>query len=171
MHRLCYKANTELPNHALSYVANEKTTTILDVQLRSALRWWLRVLPMNATRQEIPDQLRTSVKSPVAAFLKVPREVRMLWSSPYEHFGANFWDSFEIEAIGFLVILATCRIICRIHFMDNTAQASLVCGSSSVTSGDDIVGFTREMMAQQRIIPYVDRVESASNPADGLSRG
>ena len=58
------------------------------------------------------------------------------------------------------------------HFIDNAAaQASLVGGSSSVTSGDVIVGITWEMIAHQCTIPLLDRVGSASDPVDGLSRG
>ena len=34
-----------------------EASTILNVQLLSVLRWWLRVLPINATPREIPHQL------------------------------------------------------------------------------------------------------------------
>ena len=96
MHRQRYGARTELTNYAPSYVSN-------NVQLRSVLGWWRRVLPMNATPRAIPNQLgqrpvfltysdgenssasvgvavwRTALESPLAAVLKVSREVRMLW--------------------------------------------------------------------------------------------
>ena len=85
-------------------------------------------------------------------------------------------DIFEVEAIGPLVILATWPGLLRgalwIHFIDNVAaQAALIKGSSSVMSGDIIVGRTWEMVARERIIPWFDRVDSESNPVDGLSRG
>ena len=51
----------------------------------------------------------TTLKTSLAAFLKVPREVRMLWSPRHEFVGSTFWDIHEIEAIGPLVMLATCR--------------------------------------------------------------
>ena len=81
-----------------------------------------------------------------------------------------------MKTMGLLVILATwaALLACslRIHSIDNAAaQASLVCGFSSVASGDDIVGLTWGMTAHQRIIPWFDRVGSASSLVDGLSRG
>ena len=101
---------------------------------------------------------------------QVSREVRLLWSSQHELFGACFQDINEIEATGLLVILATWPGVSAgslwIHFIDNAAaQASLVCGYSSVTSGDDL-GLTWEMIAHQRIIPWFDRDDSASYPLD-----
>ena len=131
----------------------EDDDTTLSAQLRSALRWWLRVFPTSATPREIPKHLRqrlvfppgvgvavwgTMLKSPMAAFPTVFREVRMLWSSQHELFGASFQDIHEIEAVGPLVILATwpgfLAGILWIHFIDNAAaQASLVSGSSSIT--------------------------------------
>ena len=117
-----------------------------------------------------------SLKSPLAAYLRIPREVRMLWSAQRHLTPTAGNDIYEIEAVGPLVILATWPGLLAgslwIHFIDNAAaQASFVRGSSSVISGDDIVGLTWETVAQQRIIPWFDRVESKSNPVDGLSRG
>ena len=58
-----------------------------------------------------------------------------------------------------------------IHFIDNEgALASLAKGSSSVVSGDVIVGFTHQLAAQLGILGWYDRVDSASNPVDKLSR-
>ena len=59
-----------------------------------------------------------------------------------------------------------------IHFIDNAAGlASLVRGSSSVTNGDVIVGMTWSEVHRLQVLPWFDRVESKSNPVDGLSRG
>ena len=59
-----------------------------------------------------------------------------------------------------------------LHFIDNTAaQASLIRGSSSVESGDVIVGLTGLYVVQLKARPWFDRVASDSNPVDGLSRG
>ena len=85
-------------------------------------------------------------------------------------------DIFELEAIGPLVILATWPNLMTdrlwLHFIDNTAaQASMVKGSSSVMSGDLLVGHTWDYIARRRVIPWFDRVDSKSNPVDGLSRG
>ena len=51
------------------------------------------------------------------------------------------------------------------------ALASLAKGSSSVLSGEIIVGFTHELAADLGILSWYDRVDSASNPVDKLSRG
>ena len=59
-----------------------------------------------------------------------------------------------------------------LHFIDNTsAQYSLVRGSSSVQSGDHVIGLTWQMSAQLGTYPYYDRVHTKSNPIDGVSRG
>ena len=58
-----------------------------------------------------------------------------------------------------------------IHFIDNVgAQHSLVRGSASILSGDLAVGAIWRRIAALDIYPYFDRVASASNPLDGLSR-
>ena len=38
-------------------------------------------------------------------------------------------------------------------------------------SGDLIVGKAWELVARRRLFPWFDRVDSKSNPVDGLSRG
>ena len=180
-----------LRDYVPSYVANEKQQTTLNVQLRSALRWWLRVLPTSTTQREIQNQLGqrtvslaysdedgssasvgvavwgTTLKSPLAAFLEVPSEARVLWSSQQEICAASFWDISKMEAVP-LVILATWPRLCAgslwINFIDTAAAiAPLVNGSSSVTLGDDIVGLSWDMIAHHRIIPWFDRVDSANN--------
>ena len=47
----------------------------------------------------------------------------------------------------------------------------MVRGSSTVSSGDHIVGTTWNLIHKHKILAWFDRVESASNPVDGLSRG
>ena len=59
-----------------------------------------------------------------------------------------------------------------VHYIDNVAaQYSLVRGSSSISSGDVVVGETWKRIQRLGIYPYFDRVASKSNPVDGLSRG
>ena len=170
------------PNSVLSYVAYDKSGTELNVKLRSALKWWLRVLRQRVVFLTCSDEEGSYAGvgvavwgySPLAAFLIDPWEVRMWWSSQHELFDVSFWDIYEIEARGPLVILATWPGLLAgslwIHFIDTAAApAPLVCGSFSVTSGDDIVGLTWEMI-HHRVIPWFDRVDGTSNPVDGLSR-
>ena len=58
-----------------------------------------------------------------------------------------------------------------LHFIDNAgALSSLVRGGSSVESGDRITGLTWSHIVQVGCMPWFDRVDSASNPTDGLSR-
>jgi hypothetical protein len=85
-------------------------------------------------------------------------------------------DIFEIEAIGPILALETWPDLFRdmlwVHYIDNSAgQASLTRGSSSVESGEVIVSMTWERIVQLRALAWFDRVESKSNPVDGLSRG
>ena len=66
-------------------------------------------------------------------------------------------------------VLAECLWL---HFVDNAAALStLVRGSSSVDSGDQITGLAWSHVVQVGCFPWFDRVDSASNPTDGLSRG
>jgi hypothetical protein len=59
-----------------------------------------------------------------------------------------------------------------IHYIDNeSAESSLISGTSSLPSADHIVGLTWEICAKRSLLPYFDRVESKANPVDGLSRG
>ena len=83
---------------------------------------------------------------------------------------------FLIEAIGPLAILTTFPKILKgslwLHYIDNVAsEYSLVKGSSSIRSGDIVVGETWRMIQKLGIYAYFDRVASESNPVDGLSRG
>ena len=59
-----------------------------------------------------------------------------------------------------------------LHFIDNVAaEYALVKGSSSIRSGDVVVGETWRRIQKLNAAPYFDRVASESNPVDGLSRG
>ena len=85
-------------------------------------------------------------------------------------------DIFQIEAVGPLLVLWNWGHMIRDHlwvdFIDNEgALAALAKGSSSVMSGEVIVGCTHELAAQYGVIGWFDRVDSASNPVDKLSRG
>ena len=59
----------------------------------------------------------------------------------------------------------------RIHFIDNNgALGSLVRGSASVHEQDIIIGETWSRIAELKALSWFDRVDSGSNPVDGLSR-
>ena len=167
----------------------------LNPQLRSSIEWWIATLQANKFPRQVSLfwNKRTMISysdgegadavvgvglwiegspTPLAAYLKVPRELRLLWAQQR----ARCTDIFQIEAIGPLVVLATWPELVLdclwIHFIDNAAALSaLVNGSSSVASGDLIVGLAWEVIASRCIYPWFDRVDSKSNPVDGLSRG
>ena len=85
-------------------------------------------------------------------------------------------DIFQIEAVGPLLVLWNWGHLFRnhlwVHFIDNEgALASLAKGSSSVLSGEVIVGCTHELAARHGVIGWYDRVDTHSNPVDKLSRG
>ena len=59
-----------------------------------------------------------------------------------------------------------------IHLIDNVgAQTCLVKGSASRSNPDEVIGLTWERVAKLRTWLYTERVASADNPVDGLSRG
>ena len=114
---------------------------------------------------------------PIAGFLEVPDEVRGLWSRQRASSSGEdeYNDIIEIEGIGPLLILHTWPWLVKdalwIHFIDNNgALGALVKGSSSVHEQDLIVGATWSLIASVRSLVWFDRVDSASNPVDGLSR-
>ena len=113
-------------------------------------------------------------KKPLAAFCKVPREVKEAWKHSKE-LSPDSTDIFEIEAIGPIMVLHLWSDLLInqlwLHFIDNEgAQAVLVKGASSVRSGPIISGYFWEEVASKRVLTWLDRVASASNPVDGLSR-
>ena len=89
---------------------------------------------------------------------------------------AEHRDIFQIEAIGPLALLCTFPNLLKnsvwVHFIDNVAaEYALVKGSSSIKSGDVVIGETWRRIQKLNVAPYFDRVASSSNPVDGLSRG
>ena len=57
-------------------------------------------------------------------------------------------------------------------FVDKAAALSiLVNGSSPVIQGDILIGTTWSQIQRLLVFPWFDRVDSKSNPVDGLSRG
>ena len=92
-------------------------------------------------------------EGPLAAYLKVPAEVRKMWDRSEN---STRRDIYEIEAIGPLVVLCTFPRLVQgcvwPHFIDNSAaQYSLIRGSSSVDSGDVILGETWQQIQALRI--------------------
>ena len=107
-------------------------------------------------------------------FGEAPIEMRKMWVTMA---GVNnYKDIFLVEAIGPILLLCTFPRVMRsalwIHYIDNeSAESSLISGTSALPSADHIVGLTWEICAQRSLMPYFDRVESKANPVDGLSRG
>ena len=112
---------------------------------------------------------------PLAGFLEVPVEVRDLWMAQKNCSSEEYFDITEIEAIGPLLILHNWPWLLKdalwIHYIDNNgALAAMVNGSSSVLSQEIITSAAWERIARLRTLPWFDRVDSKSNPVDGLSR-
>ena len=120
---------------------------------------------------------------PIAGFMEIPDEIRFLWD--HQRNRAAEWarscpdlayeDIVEIEAIAPLLILHNWGHLLRgalwIHFIDNnSALGALVKGSSSVCQQELLVGHTWSRIAKIDVLPWFDRVDSKSNPVDGLSR-
>lgn len=81
-----------------------------------------------------------------------------------------------MEGIGPLLALTTWKDLLAdalwMHYIDNNGALScLVKGGSSVSSTDVIVGLTWAKIAKINACPWFDRVDTKSNPVDGLSRG
>ena len=176
---------------------HDRAHTRLNIQLKAAIRWWIEELPRLPARSVLTN---TANMKRVISFsdgegvgaqvgivvwiqgeqrgrggvIRVPNSVRRLWNArrSLEHHN----DIFEIEAVGPLLVLHNFARVVRgalwLHFIDNAgALSSLVNGSSSVMSGDAVVGLTWSYVAAVGCFPWFDRVDSKSNPVDGLSRG
>ena len=58
-----------------------------------------------------------------------------------------------------------------LHFIDNNGALScLIKGSSSCLGTDTLVGMTWHTISSLDVLPWFDRVDTKSNPVDGLSR-
>jgi hypothetical protein len=169
----------------------------LNPQLLSSLHWWFRQLKL-APPRPIPWCMQgrrvvvtysdgegadagvgvaiwaSCLGRAQAGRLEVPNCVRAAWSSSCSR--EPFYDIQEIEGIGPLIALTTWPDVLRdamwLHFIDNNgALSSLVRGGSSVLGTDTIVGMTWHSAAKLNACPWFDRVDTKSNPVDGLSRG
>ncbi len=170
-----------------------------NIQIHTTVSWWIKFLGQYVPRQillAVPSSPPVVTYSdgegsggigvcifvrgqrPRAAYCRAHREVRRLWSlqrdlrSPLD----QQHDIYNIEAVGPLLILHKWADDLQgqlwLHFIDNeSAQQALVKGSSSVWQGDVISGFTWNRVAELRALPWFDRVQSESNPIDGVSRG
>ena len=103
-----------------------------------------------------------------------PDEVRALRSRTES--AGDVYDIYELEAIGPALVLHNFGFLfsdCAwFHFIDNAcALSTLIKGSSSVLSADAIAAYTSEGIARKNLWTWFDRVDSKSNPVDGLSRG
>jgi hypothetical protein len=111
----------------------------------------------------------------VGGYIVVPAEVRETWSRAAV--AGDHYDIFEIEAIGPALVLHNFEDYFSedalwLHFIDNDAAlATLVKGSSSVLSGEVITAYTHSRCSAIGLWSWFDRVASADNPVDGLSRG
>ena len=121
---------------------------------------------------------------PVAGRIAVPDAVRRRWESrrhtastaDLRHSSREYTDIYEIEALGPLLVLHNFEDLLQgafwMHYIDNAAAlAGMIRGSSSVSSGDEIIGETWSRIHKLDVLAWFDRVESKSNPVDGLSRG
>jgi len=169
----------------------------LDAKLLSCLLWWLRLFyiyrprPIPCSLQALPTIISYSdgegkyggvgaaawvpwLEHPVAVFGEVPADIRKMWAGMAGI--PDYRDIYLVEAIGPLLLLCTFPRLMRnalwIHYVDNeSAESSLISGTSALPAADHIVGLTWEICARRSLLPYFDRVESKANPVDGLSRG
>ena len=99
-----------------------------------------------------------------------------VWTSGRRDPHDDYNDIQEVEGIGPLLALTTWKDLLAdalwMHYIDNNGALScLVKGGSSVSSTDVIVGLTSAKIAKINACPWFDRVDTKSNPVDGLSRG
>ena len=111
----------------------------------------------------------------VGGYICVPDEIRRLWSRSPDP-AADPYDIMDIEAVGPALVLHNFghrfQNCLWMHFVDNESSvAALAKGSTSVNSAEIIVAWTHSRLAKFGIIAWFDRVDTKSNPVDGLSRG
>ena len=167
-------------------------------QIRAALGWWCSQL-RRAPPRPIPWMVQSRrvvvtysdgegsghvgvaiwskvLSRPQAGRIKVPDVVRQIWTASRRTPGDEYHDIQEVEGIGPLLALSTWGHILTdalwLHFIDNNGSLScLVKGGSSVFSTDTLVGMTWQKISKVNACPWFDRVDTKSNPVDGLSRG
>ena len=110
----------------------------------------------------------------LGGYIRVPDELRRYWTQVRDLSDAR--DISQVEGVGPLLVLWNFGMHMKnhpwVHFIDNEgALAALAKGSSSVLSGEVIVGLTHELAAELGVIAWFDRVDTHSNPVDKLSRG
>ena len=176
----------------------ERGRSRVNPQMREALHWWKRTLVESIPRELVakPADLPLVISysdgeggdagvgvalwssrlpgGPEAGFMKVPPELRALWS--HQRARSRWNDIYQIEGVAPLLILTHWSHVLQgalwLHFIDNeAAQAALVGGSSSTEEGDLIMGCTWSHIVRLGVRPWFDRVSSHANPVDGLSRG
>ena len=111
----------------------------------------------------------------LGGYHRVPLSIRTLWSRQREA-GGDHYDIYELEALGPALVLHNYGHLMQhmmwLHFIDNEcALSSLVKGSSSVMSADVIAAYTSKQISKRGLWSWMDRVDTGSNPVDGLSRG
>ena len=107
-------------------------------------------------------------------YMRTPHCVRALWTRQTEICEEHF-DILEVEAIGPVIVLETWPHLVQgrlwLHFIDNAnALSALVKGGSSVHSADCIAAWVSGKLAELGVMSWFDRVDTKSNPVDGLSR-
>ncbi len=107
--------------------------------------------------------------------MDIPTDIREMWSMQKRISEDSYFDIQEIEGIGPLLVLSTWPDVVRnslwLHFIDNNGALScLIKGGSSVMGTDCVVGMTWRRITSLSTLPWFDRVDTKSNPVDGLSR-
>ena len=178
--------------------AYEPSRFNLNPQLVATCDWWLRGLRL-APPRPIPwklDERNITVSysdgegsdagvgvavwsarlaAPEAGRIDIPPQIRKLWAAQRVAASGELYDIQEIEGIGPLLVLTTWkRVLAKslwVHFIDNNGALScLVKGSSSCMGTDTLVGLTWHCIGEADVLPWFDRVDTKSNPVDGLSR-
>ena len=118
-------------------------------------KWSLGVGPAQDTAASTSAGVGVALWLPcgeiLGGYVRVPESTRKMWSQRASLEGVR--DIFAIEAVGPLLVLHNWGHLFRdhlwIHFIDNEgALAALAKGSSSVLSGEVIVGCTHELAAR-----------------------
>ena len=178
--------------------ASEQNRSNMNPQISSSCQWWshglksapARPIPWNLAQRDLTISYSDGEGSdagvgvaiwsnrldfPQAGRMDIPAAVRNLWASQRKDESGELYDIQEIEGIGPLLVLTTWPDILRgslwLHFIDNNGALScLIKGSSSCLGTDTLVGMTWKKIGDLSVLPWFDRVDTKSNPVDGLSR-